>query len=71
MASRPMPRIRSQSLTPPKAAERIEEVKLEFAQNQVVSAFSGGMRRRLSVAVALIGDPGVIRLQLFRSLSSR
>ena len=37
-------------------------MKLEFAATQVVGAFSGGMRRRLSVAVALIGDPAVVYL---------
>jgi len=41
---------------------RIEEVKLTFAAEQLAGNFSGGMRRRLSVAVALIGNPAVVYL---------
>jgi ABC-type transport system involved in cytochrome bd biosynthesis fused ATPase/permease subunit len=42
--------------------ERVEEVKLGFAADQLAGNFSGGMRRRLSVAVALIGDPAIVYL---------
>jgi ABC-type multidrug transport system ATPase subunit len=41
---------------------RLEEVKLSAVEHTLVGAFSGGMRRRLSVSVALIGDPAVVYL---------
>jgi len=44
------------------ADRRIEEVRLTESANQRAGAFSGGMKRRLSVAVALIGDPDVVYL---------
>jgi ABC-type multidrug transport system ATPase subunit len=44
------------------ADRRIEQVRLSESANQVSGAFSGGMKRRLSVAVALIGDPQVVYL---------
>ena len=44
------------------ADRRIEEVRLTESANQVAGAFSGGMKRRLSVAVALIGNPEVVYL---------
>lgn len=40
----------------------LEQVKLAEAGNLVAEAYSGGMRRRLSVAVALLGNPKVIFL---------
>lgn len=43
------------------ANKRIEEVRLTESANQRAGAFSGGMKRRLSVAVALIGNPDVVR----------
>ncbi|KAL4859820.1 ABC transporter A family member 2 [Chlorella vulgaris] len=44
------------------AAELLEAVKLGPAANLRTSAYSGGMRRRLSVAIALLGDPLVVYL---------
>ncbi|KAL3819386.1 hypothetical protein ACJIZ3_005340 [Penstemon smallii] len=38
------------------------EVKLTDAANMRASSFSGGMRRRLSVAIALIGEPKLVIL---------
>lgn len=40
----------------------LEQVKLLEAGDVVAGAYSGGMRRRLSVAVALIGDPKIVFL---------
>uniref|UniRef100_A0A7S4NY30 ABC transporter domain-containing protein n=1 Tax=Guillardia theta TaxID=55529 RepID=A0A7S4NY30_GUITH len=44
------------------ADKRIEEVRLNDAANQIAGSFSGGMKRRLSVAVSLIGNPSVVYL---------
>jgi len=44
------------------ADERLSEVSLIKAQNKLSSAYSGGMKRRLSVAVALVGDPRIVFL---------
>jgi ABC-type multidrug transport system ATPase subunit len=44
------------------ADRRIEEVRLQESARQVAGAFSGGMKRRLSVAVALVGNPEVVYL---------
>ena len=41
---------------------RLEDVELTEAANLVTSAYSGGMKRRLSTAVALIGDPRIVFL---------
>jgi ABC-type multidrug transport system ATPase subunit len=41
---------------------RLEEVKLTSAADLITRAYSGGMRRRLSVAVALIGNPDIVYL---------
>lgn len=38
-------------------AKLLEEVKLTEAGRVRAGAYSGGMRRRLSVAIALLGDP--------------
>ncbi|CAI6001248.1 unnamed protein product [Closterium sp. NIES-64] len=43
-------------------ATLLEEVRLTEAQKMRTRAYSGGMKRRLSVAVALIGDPKVVYL---------
>eukprot|EP00892_Ulva_mutabilis_P002376 jgi/Ulvmu1/12139/UM085_0003.1 len=40
----------------------ISEVRLTYAANQRAGSFSGGMKRRLSVALALLGDPGMVFL---------
>lgn len=37
----------------------LEKVKLTYAAKQRTGAYSGGMKRRLSVAIALLGDPKV------------
>eukprot|EP01088_Endostelium_zonatum_P016705 TRINITY_DN4623_c0_g1_i1.p1 TRINITY_DN4623_c0_g1~~TRINITY_DN4623_c0_g1_i1.p1 ORF type:complete len:965 (+),score=237.77 TRINITY_DN4623_c0_g1_i1:83-2977(+) len=44
------------------AKERLEEVSLWKARNKNSAGYSGGMKRRLSVAVALIGNPRVVFL---------
>ena len=40
----------------------IEEVQLGPSASQPAGALSGGQRRRLSLAIALIGDPAVVFL---------
>jgi len=40
----------------------LEKVKLTYAADLRTGAYSGGMRRRLSVAIALLGDPKVVYL---------
>jgi len=42
--------------------ESLRQVSLEDAKGKLVSQLSGGMKRRLSVAVSLVGDPAVIFL---------
>ena len=42
--------------------ERLEEVQLLSVADNCVGTFSGGMKRRLSVALAFIGDPKVVFL---------
>ena len=37
------------------------QVRLTESADQCAGAFSGGMKRRLSVAVALAGNPEVVR----------
>lgn len=44
------------------ADDRLGEVSLTKAMNRLSSGYSGGMKRRLSVAVALVGDPKVVFL---------
>jgi len=44
------------------ADKRIEEVRLTESAHQSAGALSGGMKRRLSVAVALVGSPEVVYL---------
>lgn len=47
----------------PAAASRLlHRVQLQGACGVRSSAYSGGMKRRLSVAVALVGDPKVLFL---------
>ncbi|GMA49819.1 ABC transporter ATP-binding protein [Alicyclobacillus contaminans] len=43
-------------------AEVMELVNLSDAMNGVVSAYSGGMKRRLSLAIALLHQPGILIL---------
>lgn len=49
-----------------KAGEKVDELlkkfNLEEAANRQVATYSGGMRRRLDIAMSLIGDPEVIFL---------
>lgn len=39
---------------------RLEEVRLADVANRPAGSFSGGMKRRLSVAISLMGDPSVV-----------
>ncbi|GIL78966.1 hypothetical protein Vretimale_187 [Volvox reticuliferus] len=40
----------------------LEKVKLTYAADQRAGTYSGGMKRRLSVAIALLGDPRIVYL---------
>lgn len=40
--------------------QKLAEVNLEKQENSLVKTFSGGMKRRLSIAVGTIGDPQII-----------
>ncbi len=42
--------------------ELLAQVKLTEAANQMAGTYSGGMKRRLSVAIALLGDPKIVYL---------
>ncbi len=42
--------------------KRLEQVELTHVANVQAQAYSGGMKRRLSLAIALIGDPKVVFL---------
>ncbi|GAX72794.1 hypothetical protein CEUSTIGMA_g249.t1 [Chlamydomonas eustigma] len=44
------------------AEDLLERVKLTYAGKQRTSAYSGGMKRRLSVAIALLGNPKIVYL---------
>eukprot|EP00878_Enallax_costatus_P039861 GHUV01045787.1.p1 GENE.GHUV01045787.1~~GHUV01045787.1.p1 ORF type:complete len:620 (+),score=148.94 GHUV01045787.1:439-2298(+) len=44
------------------AAELLERVKLSHASRTRSGSYSGGMKRRLSVAIALLGDPKIVYL---------
>ena len=46
----------------PEARRLLERTKLTSSAGVESRAYSGGMKRRLSVAVALIGDPKVVYL---------
>lgn len=45
-----------------KVDEILEAFQLTYAANRQVSAYSGGMRRRLDLAMSLLGNPAVIFL---------
>jgi ABC-type multidrug transport system ATPase subunit len=42
--------------------ETLNEVELNKVRNQLVSTFSGGMKRRVSLAISCIGNPKIIFL---------
>lgn len=42
--------------------ERLKAVKLDTLKSSFVKSFSGGMKRRLSLALSTIGDPAFIFL---------
>jgi ABC-type multidrug transport system ATPase subunit len=44
------------------AEQSLIQVKLSQAANVRAGSYSGGMKRRLSVAIALIGDPKLVFL---------
>ncbi|KAG2434113.1 hypothetical protein HXX76_007840 [Chlamydomonas incerta] len=46
----------------PEVERLLRQVRLEAAADRPAGAYSGGMRRRLSVAAALLGDPHVVYL---------
>ena len=46
---------------------KLKEVSLDDVADVLVGTFSGGMKRRLSVAVSGLGDPAVIGGHLFRA----
>ncbi|CAI5466645.1 unnamed protein product [Closterium sp. Yama58-4] len=50
------------SQIPKECAMLLEEVKLTNVTKSRTSGYSGGMKRRLSVAIALIGDPKIVFL---------
>merc|ERR1711871_963045 len=41
-------------------SDRLEQTLLVEAADVAAGSYSGGMRRRLSIAIALIGDPRVV-----------
>jgi len=55
------PRISTRSVVD-QVNEKLVDVRLSKVADQPVSTFSGGMRRRLSMALSTIGDPPVIIL---------
>jgi ABC-type multidrug transport system ATPase subunit len=55
-------RVPSGSVTA-EATKIIEEVRLTDSMHQQTRTFSGGMKRRLSVAMSFIGNPSVVRLK--------
>ena len=42
------------------AKRRLEEIRLNDVANQRCGVYSGGMKRRLSISMALIGSPEVV-----------
>jgi ABC-type multidrug transport system ATPase subunit len=49
-------------LIPGEVEARLRDVCLEEAADIQSGAYSGGMQRRLSIAIALLGDPKIIFL---------
>ena len=47
---------------PSHVQDRIKDVNLGKAQDVQSGAYSGGMKRRLSIAIALLGDPQIVYL---------
>ena len=52
----------SQSDAKPKSAELLGEVNLSERENKKIKSFSGGMKQRLGLAQALIGQPKILIL---------
>jgi ABC-type dipeptide/oligopeptide/nickel transport system ATPase component len=50
---------------PAQARELLEKVMLTSAQHIRSGSYSGGMKRRLSVATALLGNPRIVYLVMF------
>eukprot|EP00762_Andalucia_godoyi_P006164 ANDGO_01612.mRNA.1 ABC transporter A family member 2 len=50
------------SMRDDEVTKRLKQVDLEGVRNVVSGSYSGGMQRRLSVAIALIGDPKIVYL---------
>ncbi len=51
---------RSNDITPTRVAEVLEQVGLAGVARKRVGGFSLGMKQRLGIAAALLGDPGVL-----------
>ncbi|KAH9249876.1 hypothetical protein BASA81_012367 [Batrachochytrium salamandrivorans] len=47
---------------PAETRKRLEQVKLLSASNSYSGGYSGGMKRRLSIAIAMLGDPALVYL---------
>jgi ABC-type multidrug transport system ATPase subunit len=41
---------------------RLREVDLYHVKNALVGTFSGGMKRRMSLAISVVGDPKIVIL---------
>jgi len=52
----------AQKVVRQQADQLLAKVKLTEAANQRSGSYSGGMKRRLSVAIALLGDPKIVFL---------
>jgi ABC-type multidrug transport system ATPase subunit len=51
-----------QQTVEPQCIKLLEEVRLADVAHKLAGTFSGGMKRRLSVAIALVGNPSVLFL---------
>ena len=57
------PLLKTKALTQMQIARKLlDEVRLTESTNGRVGSYSGGMKRRLSFAIALIGDPKLVIL---------
>jgi ABC-2 type transport system ATP-binding protein len=57
-----MARLRHRANAPAIADELLDRFSLTDAANRKASTYSGGMRRRLDLAMSLIGDPPIVFL---------